>query len=77
MDDNGYEEAIIKFIEAFNGCHDAWGLPETLKIHILEHHVGDYLAMEGITCWSTNDELVESCHALLERRNLRLRIFIG
>ena len=34
-------------------------------------NIGDYLAIAGITFWSSNDELVESCHALLEKRNLK------
>ena len=69
--DDSYEDKVQEFQDSFNDCNEEWGLHETLKVHILAHHVSDFLALEGITCWSTNDELVESCHALLERRMLR------
>ena len=67
--DDSYEDKVQEFQESFNGCNEEWGIHE--KVHILSHHVSDFLNLEGITCWSTNDELVESCHALLERRMLR------
>ena len=63
--DGSYEDKVEEFQDSFNDCNEEWGLHETLKVHILAHHVSDFLALEGITCWSTNDELVESCHALL------------
>ena len=43
---------------------------ETLKVHILQCHIDEYLEMSGKTCWSSNDECVEAVHQLLERRNL-------
>ena len=44
---------------------------ETLKVHILQCHIDEYLEMSGKTCWSSNDECVEAVHQLLERKNFR------
>ena len=71
LDVNGYKEKVLTFKRTFEECYQMWGLPETLKIHILSSHVEDFLEMTGQTCWSTNDENVECVHQLLERRNLR------
>jgi len=71
LDVNGYKEKVKTFKRTFEECYQMWGLPETLKIHILSSHVEDFLEMTGQTCWSTNDENVECVHQLLERRNLR------
>ena len=71
LDVDGYKEKVVTFRRTFEECHLTWGLPETLKVHILTSHVEDYLEMTGLTCWSTNDENVEAVHQLLERRNLR------
>ena len=40
-------------------------------MNFLASHVTDYMSKTGVTCWSCNDEAVESVHALLERRSLR------
>ena len=71
LDVDGYKSKVDKFKRTFEECFQMWGLPETLKIHILSSHVQDFLEMTGQTCWSTNDENVECVHQLLERRNLR------
>ena len=42
-----YEDKIEAFREAFNAVHDAWGVPETVKVHIMCDHVGDYFAYTG------------------------------
>ena len=62
---------MLEFNNAFEACHEEWGLKETLKVHILQCHIDEYLEMSGKTCWSSNDECVEAVHQLLERRNLR------
>ena len=33
--------------EAFDAVHNAWGVPETVKVHIMCDHVGDYFAYTG------------------------------
>ena len=71
LDVNSYKEKVVTFKRTFEECYQMWGLPETLKVHILGSHVEDFLEMTGQTCWSTNDENVECVHQLLERRNLR------
>ena len=48
--------------------NDLWGLPETLKCHIMGSHVVEYFAMEGVTRWSTSEETGEACHKLYKRR---------
>ena len=64
-----YDARISKFTKAFEAVHQLHSLPETLKIHILKSHVGDYLSLSGVTCWSNSDEMVETCHQLLDRRH--------
>ena len=71
LDVDGYKTKVETFQKTFEECHQMWGLPETLKVHILGSHIQDFLEMTGQTCWSTNDENVECVHQLLERRNLR------
>ena len=50
-----YEDKIEAFREAFNAVHEAWGVPETVKVHIMCDHVGDYFAYTG-----NNKLLIES-----------------
>ena len=64
-----YNARISNFTKAFDAVHQLHSLPETLKIHILKSHVGDYLSLSGVTCWSNSDEMVETCHQLLDRRH--------
>ena len=68
-EDYSYESAFEDFDMAFDNVHDLWGLPETLKVHILSSHVPEYFAIEGVTCWSTSEETVEGCIKLYKRRS--------
>ena len=45
--DYSYEEKAEEFRDAFEEIQEAYGLPETIKVHILGHHVPDYLARTG------------------------------
>ena len=63
--DYSYEEAFDDYNRAFDHVNDLWGLPETLKCHIMGSHVVEYFVMEGATCWSTSEvrglESLERC----------------
>ena len=47
--DYSYEEALDDYNRAFDHVNDLWGLPETLKCHIMGSHVVEYFVMEGVT----------------------------
>ena len=66
--DYSYEIAFNDFQLAFDNVHDLWGLPETLKVHIVSDHVLEFFAIEGLSCWSTSEETGEACHKLYKRR---------
>ena len=67
----GYEGVFENFMTAFEAVHDVWGLPETLKIHILNTHTLEYLSEEGQTLCMTNDEHLETGHQKVRYHELR------
>ena len=47
LTDYSYEEKAEEFRDAFEELQETYGLAETIKVHILGHHVPDYLARTG------------------------------
>ena len=39
LDVDGYKTKVETFQKTFEECHQMWGLPETLKVHILGSHI--------------------------------------
>ena len=69
--DPSYPAKIDAFKKAFNTLNEVWGLSETLKVHIVEEHLGEFLDSAKETLWTCSDENVEACHQLVKRRNIR------
>ena len=65
-EDFSYEKKFEDFNDCFNAVHDGWGLPETLKVHLMNSHVLEFLAAEGCTMWSMSEECMENCHNLFK-----------
>ena len=61
-DDFSYEDKFEQFETAFEAVHNVWGLPETVKIHILTSHTLEYLTETGETLSKVNDEHLERAH---------------
>ena len=69
--DPNYEEVIDIFVKEWNLLHKLCGMSKTLKIHIIEHHVKDYIRMAGLPLGKRTDQTTEAAHQYLNKRLLR------
>ena len=70
-----------KYRECFQVLHEACGLSETLKQHVLMHHCVEYLELTGHTFKHYSDEIVETTHGKLryfeKKHNYNWKSFVG
>ena len=69
--DPNYEEVIDSFVYEWNLLTKHCGISKTLKIHIIEHHVKDYIRMTGLPLGKRTDQTTEAAHQYLNKRLLR------
>ena len=63
-----YTEIVDEFNASFEDLYTL-GLSETLKVHILGCHVLEYFELEQSTMHDTNDECIESCLQMVNKRD--------
>ena len=72
--DENYENVINDFTKEWDLLHEKCGVSNTLKVHIMKHHIKDYLDMTGMPLGRRTDQTTEAAHQLmnkkLERSNL-------
>ena len=64
-------DKIEEFKTASTDVINQWNISEIPKNHIFATHVGEYLALNEETLWTSADENVEACHQLVKRRSRR------
>ena len=63
-----YTEIVDEFNASFEDLYTLV-LSETLKVHILGCHVLEYFELEQSTMHDTNDECIESCLQMVNKRD--------
>ena len=66
--DENYEEIIKTFKSEWNLLKEEFQVSKTLKVHIMEDHIGQYIKDTGKPLGKSSDETVESCHQWLNKR---------
>ena len=70
-----------KYRECFQVLHEACGLSETLKQHVLMNHCVEFLQLTGQTLKYFSDEIVETSHGKLhyfeKKHNYHWKHFVG
>ena len=65
LDRDAARVAIDDFLEHWDQMRDKFDLSETLKLHIIKHHLMDYFELTGEALLSVTDEVTEAVHSAL------------
>ena len=56
------------FTKEWDLLHEKCGVSNTLKVHIMKHHIKDYLYMTGMPLGRRTDQTTEAAHQLMNKR---------
>ena len=81
FDPTSFDEILLVFGQQFQVLKEKHGLSETLKVHVITSHFGQYFQKMGTNFCHTNGENLESAHSSLriseERHGLKMVRKIG